>query len=207
MKKNNNFKLNYYNLNMESKDIRLLLIIIIILVIILTFRKILGIILEKFIVFSILFLLFLCLSKNIFITLIGSSFLFLFINLIMNYRNTIEKFEDIKNDVFKPEDMVINKNIFETPEVKDAAKGLTDLIKKMNGGIELKEDDVKETGVININTDKYKDENPNNPLKKAQMETYQLIDTVNTLKDTITTLAPVLSEGKKLIDIFHNLKL
>jgi hypothetical protein len=207
MKKNNNFKLNYYNLNMESKDIRLLLIIIIILVIILTFRKILGIIFEKFIVFSILFLLFLCLSKNIFITLISSSFLFLFINLIMNYRNTIEKFEDIKNEAFKPEDMVINKNIFETTEVKDAAKGLTDLINKMNGGIELKEDDLKETGVINIDTDKYKDENTNSPLKKAQMETYQLIDTVNTLKDTITTLAPVLSEGKKLIDIFHNLKL
>jgi len=212
MKKNNNFNINYYKLNMEKKDIRLLLVIIIILLIILTFRKVLGYILERFIIFAILFLLLLCLSRNIFVTFIGSSIIFLFINLIINYRNTIEKFEDIKNEDAKNEEeksnaFAFDKNIFETKDVKNASKSLKDLLKKMNGGIELNEEDLKETGVINVDTNKYKNEDSSNHLKKAQIETYQLIDTVNTLKDTITTLAPVLSEGKKLIDIFNNLKL
>ena len=77
----------------------------------------------------------------------------------------------------------------------------------MNGGIELKEDDLKENNILKIDTKKYSDDDIPNPLKQAQKETYQLIDTVNTLKNTITTLAPVLSEGRKLIDIFQNLKI
>ena len=44
-------------------------------------------------------------------------------------------------------------------------------------------------------------------LKQAQKEAYELIDTVNALKDTVNTLAPVLQEGKKLMGIFENLKL
>ena len=46
-----------------------------------------------------------------------------------------------------------------------------------------------------------------NALKVAQKETYELINTVNALKDTLTTLSPVLLEGKKLMGIFENLKL
>jgi hypothetical protein len=207
MKNNNSYNIYCYNLKLKDSEIRILLSIIIILLIILTFRKILGEILEKLIVFSILFLLILCLSKNIFISFIASSIIFLFINLIMNYRQTIEKFEDLKNEVSKPDNFVFDKNIFDTKEVKDASKGIKDLLQKLNGGIELNEDDLKETKALNINTDKYKDDNIPNPLKQAQLETYQLIDTVNTLKDTITTLAPVLTEGKKLIDIFQNLKI
>lgn len=205
MKKNN--ILNYFNLNIDNKEIRILLAIIVILVLILIFRKLIGIVIEKILVFLIVFLLFICLSKNLLITIICSIIIFLFLNLIMNYKNTIEKFEDIKKEESKPENIAFDKNIFETNDVKKASDGLKELLKKMNGGIELKDEDLKETGIININTDKYKDDKIPNPLKQAQKETYELIDTVNTLKDTITTLAPVLKEGKKLIDIFHNLKI
>lgn len=195
--------INYFNLDLDTNDIRILLIIIVILVIILIFRKLIGIFIEKLLLFSIIFLLFLCLSKNIFITFICTIIIFLILNLMMNYnKKNIEKFEDIKSN-----ELTFDKNIFATKEVKEASSGIKDLLKKLNGGIELKEDDLKETGILNIDTEKYKDDKIPNPLKQAQKETYELIDTVNTLKDTITTLAPVLKEGKKLIDIFQNLKL
>ena len=67
--------------------------------------------------------------------------------------------------------------------------------------------DLKETDKLGIDTDKYSDDKKPNALKQAQKEAYQLIDTVNALKDTVNTLAPVLSEGKKLMDIFQNLKI
>jgi hypothetical protein len=38
-------------------------------------------------------------------------------------------------------------------------------------------------------------------------ETYELMNTVNALKDTISTLAPVLQEGKKIMSMFENLKI
>ena len=39
------------------------------------------------------------------------------------------------------------------------------------------------------------------------METYQLMDTMKNLQDTISTLSPVLQEGKKVMDMFNNFKL
>jgi membrane protein implicated in regulation of membrane protease activity len=205
--KNSISNFEYYNLNLNNHDIRIIIIIIIVLIIILTFKKFLIMIIEKLIVFTILFLLILIISKNFFITLILSIILFLLINLIMNYRNTIEKFEDLKKEVEKTDEFVIDKNMFNTKDIKNSSKEIKDLLNKLNGGVELKDDDLKETDILNINTSKYSDDNIPNPLRQAQKETYQLIDTVNTLKNTITTLAPVLSEGKKLIDIFQNLKI
>ena len=52
---------------------------------------------------------------------------------------------------------------------------------------------------MGIDTTQFKDEKKNNALQKAQQETYQLIDSVSALKDTITTLSPVLSQGKEII--------
>ena len=100
-----------------------------------------------------------------------------------------------------------NKNIFETDDFKKSSEGIQELLKKVNGGIELKEDDVKETDLLNIDIGKYSDDKKPNALKDAQKETYELINTVNALKDTISTLSPVLQEGKKLMNIFENLKL
>jgi len=203
MKKNNINKLDYFNLELNNFHIRILLIIIIILIIFLLFRQIFNIIIEKIILFVVLFILFLVITRNLVITFIGASIIFLLINLIISYRTTIEKFEnDIVNN--EPE---FNKNIFSDDTFKKSSEGIQELLKKMNGGIELKEDDTKETEILNIDTKKYSDDKIPNALKDAQKETYELINTVNALKDTISTLETVLQEGKKIMSMFENLKI
>ena len=91
-------------------------------------------------------------------------------------------------------------------DVKNASEGINDLLKKLNGGISLTKKDLEETKPLNVDTTKYKDESKNNALQKAQQETYQLIDSVSALKDTLTTLSPILSQGKDIMSLFENLK-
>ncbi len=231
-----------FNIELNNKQVRILLIIIIILVIILLFRKKFNTSIEKVILFSILFLLFLIISKNLIITFIGSCLIFLLVNLMVQYKNTIENFEDLNDksekkiddsktdinlssaiDLLSSSDglnSVLEKskqltssepnfdmNIFNSPEFIKSADGIQSLLKQVNGGIHLTDNDTKETKKIGIDTTKYSDDNKSNPLKQAQKEAYELIDSVNALKDTITTLAPVLKEGKKLMNIFENLKI
>ena len=200
----NNMKnsIDNFNIEISSNQLRTLVTIVIILVIILLFRKNFHKTIEKAIVFTILFLLFLVISKNIIVTFIATCIVFLLVNLIINYRNTIEKFEDINKS-----EPTFDTNIFNTDDFKKSANGIQDLLKKVNGGIALKDDDLKETGTIGIDTKKYSDDEKPNPLKKAQKEAYELIDTVNALKDTVNTLAPVLLEGKKLMGIFQSLQI
>ena len=188
----------------------ILLIIIIFLIILLLFRKNLNSILEKIIVFVIIFSLFFLISKDLVITCIGTLIVFLLINLLIGYKKTIENFDDMKDTNFNTHSVaepVFDKNIFNNDDFKKSSDGIQELLKKINGGIELKDDDIKESGVLNIDTNKYSDDKKPNALKIAQKETYELINTVNALKDTISTLAPVLQEGKKLMNIFENLKL
>ena len=227
-----------FNIDLNNKQIRILLIIIIILVVVLLFRKKFNTTIEKIIVFSILFLLFLIISKNLIITFFGSCLIFLLVNLIIQYRNTIENFEDLNDksdkksddldlssamDLLKSSDGLksilenskeiksgepeFDINLFNTPDFTKSAEGIQSLLKKVNGGISLTENDTKETDKLGVDTTKYSDDNKHNPLKQAQKEAYELIDSVNALKDTITTLAPVLQEGKKLMNIFENLKI
>lgn len=190
-----------YDINLNHIQIRILLILIIILLIILLFRKKLGPLIERIILFSIIFLLILILSKNLIITFVFSVILFLLFNLLMKYRNTIENFQDLEKEP------IIDMNIFNTDDVKKSKEGLKELLKKVNGGIKLELDDLKETEPLNIEVDKYKDDKTPNALKIAQKETYELINTVNALKDTLTTLTPVLQEGKKLMSMFENIKI
>jgi energy-coupling factor transporter transmembrane protein EcfT len=188
----------------------ILLIIIIFLMILLLFRKNLNSILEKLIVFAIIFSLFFLISKDVVITFIGTLIIFLLINLLMGYKKTIENFDDMKDTNFNTHSVAepaFDKNIFNNDDFLKSSDGIQDLLKKINGGIELKDDDIKESGILNIDTQKYNDDKKPNALKIAQKETYELINTVNALKDTISTLAPVLQEGKKLMNIFENLKL
>jgi hypothetical protein len=159
MKKNsklNATNLNYFNLELNSDETRVLLIIVIILVIILLFRKKLNNVIERFIVFSILFLLFLVITKNILVTFIGSCIIFLFVNLIIRYRNTIENFEDLNKEP------VFDTNIFDNEILKKSTEGIQDLLKKVNGGIELKEDDIKESDKLNVDHEKYADDKKSN---------------------------------------------
>lgn len=227
-----------FNIDLNNKQIRILLTIIIILVVVLLFRKKFNTTIEKIIVFSILFLLFLIISRNLIITFFGSCLIFLLVNLIIQYRNTIENFEDLNDksdknlddtnlssamDLLKSSDglkSILEKskeiksgepefdiNLFNSPDFTKSADGIQSLLKKVNGGISLTEHDTKESDKLGVDTTKYSDDNKHNSLKQAQKEAYELIDSVNALKDTITTLAPVLQEGKKLMNIFENLKI
>lgn len=197
-----------FNIELNNRQVRILLIIIIILVIVLLFRKQFNTNIEKLIVFAVLFLLFLIISKNLIITFIGSCLIFLLVNLIIQYRNTIENFEDLNDKSEKKSDEPeFDINIFNDPAFIKSSEGIQSLLKKVNGGIPLTENDTKETDKLGIDTVKYSDDNKPNALKNAQKEAYELIDSVNALKDTITTLAPVLQEGKKLMNIFENLKI
>jgi hypothetical protein len=92
--------------------------------------------------------------------------------------------------------------------MKDTFDNLSKHVEKMKGGIELREDDVENTGPMGIDATKMRfDEEKPDPLKRAQMETYELIDTINTLKDTIQSISPVLSEGRKVMDMFKGLNM
>jgi hypothetical protein len=204
MKKNNTIT---YDLDLNIKQIRVLLVIVIILVSILLFKKKLNTFIEKIIVFSILFLLFLIISKNLVITFIGTCIIFLLFNMLMQYSNTIEKFQDLDKETSKIDLNILNDKK-DDDKLKESKEGLSKLLKQMNGGIKLTENDLKETNdPIKLDIKKYSDDNTPNALKIAQKETYELMNTVSALKDTITTLAPVLQEGKKLMSMFENIKL
>ena len=200
VKKNNN-NLNSYNLKLENEQTRIILTVIIILVIVLLFRKSLYTIFEKIVIFAILFLLILVLTKNLVITTVGSILIFLLINFNIRYTKMVENFQGAN------EEPPIDLGIFHEPNFKKSADGIQELLKKINGGIELKTDDITESPPLNIDSKKYSDDNKPNALRTAQKEAYELIDTVSALKDTITTLAPVLAEGKKLMGLFENLKI
>jgi len=228
-----NMKLDNYNVKLTGNQIRIMIITVIILVIILIFRKQFHNIVERIIVFTILFLLFLIITKNIIVTLVGSAIIFLLVNLIINTRDTIEKFDNLtattdstSTDADKVKDLITNlgnipdiqslissepaidMSILTNPEFKKSSGGIQDFIKQVNGGIELNDDDLEETkDKVNINVSSYADDKKPNHLKSAQKEAYELINTVKALQDTIGTLSPVLLEGKKLMGLFETLKL
>ena len=189
---------------------------------------------ERFLLFFILLFLLFILTRNTIYTLIGTIILFFLFNILIMYsnkinqininqKNNIESFDNHKSENKEEEGKKeltheelqehldkIDKTIESyqnDKDVKVAAAGLQELLKKLNGGIELKKEDLHETKPLGINTNQFKDEKKNNALQKAQQETYQLIDSVSALKDTITTLSPVLSQGKEIMSLFENLKL
>ena len=92
----------------------------------------------------IIFLLFLVISKNLVITIIGTCIIFLFLNLIMSYKNVIEDFDNTSSTVDIPKSSVdinsepsLDMGIFQTDEFKKSSEGIQELLKKVNGGIEL----------------------------------------------------------------------
>jgi|SaaInlStandDraft_5_1057022.scaffolds.fasta_scaffold08738_2 hypothetical protein len=109
---------------------------------------------------------------------------------------------DFINDITsKMQDYTNNK------DTQAAASGLQDLLKQLDGGIEFKEKDTKETDKLNVDTKEYKDDSKFDPMKKAQQDTYELINMVDSLKNTMETLAPVLTQGKEIMNMFENFKL
>ena len=226
-----------FNMQFKTNSLLVIVLIISIFVLLILFKNKLNINIytEKVLVFFILYLLCLIISKNMVYSLVGAILLFLIINLMINNKNFVEKFENENNndddnddnenkesfdnddnDENKEKEEFSNDNTKEfineleaimTPESKKASNNIKDLLKKANGGIKLTDDDVKESKVLGINTDELSNDKKPNALRDAQKETYELINTVNTLKDTLMTLSPVLTEGKKLMNMFESVKL
>ena len=214
-----------FNMQFKTNSLLVIVLIISIFVLLILFKNKLNINIytEKVLVFFILYLLCLIISKNMVYSLVGSILLFLIINLMINNKNFVENFEnqvdddDNDNDEKdKEKEEFSNDNTKEfmdeleaimTPESKKASENIKDLLKQANGGIKLTDDDVKESKALGINTDELSNDKKPNALRDAQKETYELINTVNTLKDTLMTLSPVLSEGKKLMNMFESVKL
>ena len=137
--------LNNFNIELNNNQTRIILTIVIILVIVLLFKKMFNTVLEKIIVFTIIFLLFLVISKNLIITFIGTLIIFLLINLIIRYRTTIENFEDLKDSLKEgiSGEPVFDQSIFTDSKFMESSENIQNLLKKINGGIKLKEDDLK----------------------------------------------------------------
>jgi energy-coupling factor transporter transmembrane protein EcfT len=223
MKQKSSYDINNYNIKItKNQNRKLMLIIFFLIIVYIVFRK--NGLIGKISIFLFIISILLLISHNIVISFFGSVILFLLVDLIIKYKNTFENFKNIKNTIEKFEsgddtkntvntmntkdsEPPFDTNIFQNNDFKKSSDGLMDLLKKANGGIELKDEDLQDTEILNIDLKKYNDDKKPNALKDAQKETYELINTVNALKDTITSLAPVLQEGKKLMNIFENLKM
>ncbi len=121
-----------------------------------------------------------------------------------------EKKGDGKDAMRAELDALIKK--FESQHKSGASNIDTSKIEKytdqLKGKIELKDDDTTENEPVGIDTSQMMhDEIKPDPLKKAQKETYELIDTIGILKETVQSLNPVLSEGKKVMDLFKGLNM
>jgi hypothetical protein len=120
------------------------------------------------------------------------------------------KEDDGKDDMRAELDALIKK--FESQHKSGKSNIDTSKIEKythqLKGKIELKDDDTTENEPVGIDTSQMMhDEIKPDPLKKAQKETYELIDTIGILKETVQSLNPVLSEGKKVMDLFKGLNM
>jgi len=104
-------------------------------------------------------------------------------------------------------DADLNLNLLKGSNILNSGESIAELGKKMNGGIPLKNSDLEETKPLGIDAKDYANDKKPSSLRDAQRETYELINTVNTLKDTLTTLSPVLEEGKKLMEIFESFRI
>ena len=200
-----------FNIKMENTHIYSFVLLIIFFMMLVLFKGKIGLsnIFEKIFIFIALYLLVLLITKNYLHALIGAILLFLIVNLMINNKNYIESFEN-PPDTKSISDLAggLSKLLNEKEGGQDSLKNIQELLKKVNGGIELKDDDKVDTPALGVDTvEKYSNDKIPNALKDAQKETYALIDTVSSLTDTLKTLSPVLSEGKKIMSMFESLKL
>lgn len=186
--------------NEMNKNCMIIILLIVILLVILLFKNKMQMNknLEAFIVFMIIYLVLFLITNNWKYSLIGSIMIFLVIYLIMRKGYPKKSYENFEN---KEGDEPLNK------QAKKAADNIQEVLHKMNGGLELKKEDTTETEPMGVSTSQFSSDKKPNALKEAQKETFELINTINTLKDTIDTLSPVLKEGKKLMDMFENIRI
>ncbi len=213
------------SINLSSKNNYYLIAFILLLILIrifstynFTFSNLLNI----FLVFTILFALFKNIKKAIIYTIIFAilymiTIYFILKNNFENFENSedeekpkSDKKDDNKEELRAQLDSLIKK--FESQHNSGKSNIDTSKLEKytehLKGKIELKDDDTTENEPVGIDTSKMvHDEIKPDPLKKAQKETYELIDTISILKETVQSLNPVLSEGKKVMDLFKGLNM
>ncbi len=211
----------YGNVQLDKYLTNGIIVIIVLSVIVLLMRKIIEDWIHSIILFLIIFMVLILISKNWLVSLIGGLILTMIFKSMMstlfkneNFENSKEKkLEDIVEKDGEDED---KENIEDAPvskqeniDMDEAAKSLEKFGELLDGGIELKEDDLKETEnfEIEVKGSKYAKKDGTNALQKAQMESYQLMNTIKNLEDTIKTLSPVLNEGKKVMNMFDQFKL
>lgn len=206
-----------FNIKMENTHIYSCVLLVIFFMMLVLFKEKIRLsnLFEKIFIFIALYILLLLITKNYLHAFIGAILLFLIINLMINNKNYIESFENPSEtnppDTKSISDLAggLSKILNDKDGGQDSLKNLQELLKKVNGGIELKDDDKVETPALDVGDtfEKYSNDKIPNALKDAQKETYALIDTVSSLTDTLKTLSPVLSEGKKIMSMFESLKL
>ena len=177
-------------------------------------------------IFAMLYGLFLFMNKNIISALTWAFFVWILYYIAICQGNwDCSLFERFENDDKEKEDEdgdgkedlrdkleILIKELESKHGAKDGVQdtfdNLNKYVEKMKGGIELREDDVENTGPVGIDVTRmsFDDEKPN-PLKRAQIETYELIDTIGTLKETHHSISPILSEGKRVMDMFKGLNM
>lgn len=228
MPKNNSIDISKFNIKLSENNKLSLYALIIFCLIALLFRKKLTINVERVFLYIILLSLLLAITKNWVISLIVATLLFLIFNLFINNQNNnihqenFDNSESIKKELEAKKEEITKKidssdfinNITEKmkeyqndKDVQKAANGLQNLLSQLDGGIEIKKTDKEETGKLDVDTEEFKDEDKPDPMKKAQKETYELINMVESLKNTMETLAPVLTQGKEIMNMFENFKM
>ena len=228
MPKNNSIDISKFNIKLSENNKLSLYALIIFCLIGLLFRKKLTINVERVFLYIILLSLLLSITKNWVISLIVATLLFLIFNLFINnqnnniYQENFDNSETMKKELEAKKEEIAKKidssdfinNITEKmkeyqndKDVQKAANGLQNLLSQLDGGIEIKKTDKEETGKLDVDTEEFKDEDKPDPMKKAQKETYELINMVESLKNTMETLAPVLTQGKEIMNMFENFKM
>lgn len=235
MAKNKNIDICKYNIKLTNNNKNSLYVLTIFCVIALLFRNKFNINVERVLLFILLLSLLLVISKNWVISLIGSVILFLLFNLLLNIQVRkslyVEKFnnsdkedkkEEVKNKIEEKKEELKKKidssdflneltakmqDYSNNKDIKAAANGLNGLLNQLDGGIPIKSSDKKETKQLDVSTEEYENEEKFDPMKRAQKETYELINMVDALKNTMETLAPVLSQGKEIMNMFESFKM
>lgn len=147
-----------------------------------------------------------CLIKSFVLSVIIWGLLLI---ILKNYLNI--NLENFENDEANRQGM--------DEQTKERVSHLKDMIKKLEGGIPLKKEDLTvknnlkdydfKKSKVSPDEDKlakkkgYDDMTP----REAQKGTYELIDTVKQLKETVGELAPVLKEGKSILSSLGALKI
>ena len=132
-----------------------------------------------------------------------------------NNKTIQEKFDNDNDEI---NELIENKGGHDE-ETQKKVKHLKNIIKKLESGLAITENDLiekndikehdfdssieTEDDIISLDKKETKDYTPS----EAQKQTYKLIDTVKQLDSTIKTLAPTLEIGKKVLDKMKEYKL